>query len=726
MTPIEVLQKKFGYSSFRLEQQSIIQSVLQRRDTFVLMPTGGGKSLCYQVPSLIFDGLTIVISPLIALMKDQVDSLRVNGIEAAYLNSTQSYAEQNEVMARAKENKLKLLYLAPERLIRFDDRDGIRNSSISPMMTALLDFKISLIAIDEAHCISQWGHDFRPEYLMLATLKKALPEVPVIALTATADKLTRGDIVDKLALNDPATFISSFNRANIRYTVESKRDAFDKLVSFLSTRNDESGIIYCLSRASTEKLAEDLTELGFDALPYHAGLERAQRDANQEKFLRDEVRIIVATIAFGMGINKSNVRYVVHMDLPKNLEGYYQETGRAGRDGLESEALLFFSFGDVNKLKRFARVDGNEDQTQIAFRKLDQMAEYATINRCRRKYLLEYFDEKANAKCGNCDVCLSTVELYDGTPDAQKMLAAVSKLEERFGVGYVIDFLRGSGSSKIKPEHRKLGSFASGSHLSKAEWNDIIRELIQQHYLVRTRGMYPQLMLTSKSQEVLDGKAQVKLMKSKTISEAAGRDNGGYEKDLFDALKERRFRIAEDDDVPPYVVLSDASLREMATYLPMNKNDLRKISGFGEVKIERYGNRFWEVIADYCAEHGLSTRIHLKAEKARRERSERDSETKRQTLELFKDGYEIERIAVVRDLAVSTIETHLAYYVEHGKIGLDQLMDHEDIQRIKRAIQRSDTDMVSVIRQSLNDEYSYGQIRLVIADLHRMKEMVRL
>jgi ATP-dependent DNA helicase RecQ len=377
MTALQILQSKFGYSSFRLEQEAIINSVLQKKDTFALMPTGGGKSLCYQIPALMFEGLTIVISPLIALMKDQVDALRVNGIEAAFLNSTQSSAEQSEILTKLTFKKLKLLYLAPE----------------SGFLRKITSFNISLIAIDEAHCISHWGHDFRPEYLQLAQLKRTLPNVPIIALTATADRLTRKDILEKLELIRPATFVSSFNRANIRYTIEPKKSSFEKLVTFLEKRKDESGVIYCLSRASTEKLANDLSGHGFNALPYHAGIEKEIRAKHQEMFLRDEVKIIVATIAFGMGIDKSNVRYVVHMDLPKSIENYYQETGRAGRDGLDSEALLFYSYADVSKMKRFAEVEGNTGQTEIQLKKLDQMAEYGSLTTCRRKYLLNYFDE---------------------------------------------------------------------------------------------------------------------------------------------------------------------------------------------------------------------------------------------------------------------------------------------------------------------------------------------
>src|SRR5688572_11262788 len=420
MKALQILQEKFGYTSFRLEQEAIINSVLQKKDTFALMPTGGGKSLCFQIPALMFDGLTIVISPLIALMKDQVDALRVNGIEAAFLNSTQASQEQDQILQKINSKTLKLLYLAPE----------------STFLKKISSFNVSLIAIDEAHCISHWGHDFRPEYLQLAQLKRSMPNVPVIALTATADRLTRKDIVEKLELHNPAIFVSSFNRANIRYTIEPKKNSFEKLLNFLETRKDESGIIYCLSRASTENLASDLAEEGIEALPYHAGMEREQRSRHQDMFLRDEAKIMVATIAFGMGIDKSNVRFVVHMDLPKNIESYYQETGRAGRDGLPSEALLFYSYADVNKLKGFVEVDGNNDQSAIMLKKLDMMAKFGDLKSCRRKFLLQYFSEDHTGNCGNCDNCTREVERFDGTMLAQKVLSAVTRLQERFGANY--------------------------------------------------------------------------------------------------------------------------------------------------------------------------------------------------------------------------------------------------------------------------------------------------
>lgn len=710
-SPLEALQTHFGYATFRSEQEAIIQSVLQKNDTFVLMPTGGGKSLCYQIPALLFDGLTVVVSPLIALMKDQVDALRVNGIAAAYLNSSQTHQEQNHIISAVRDQNLKLLYLAPE----------------SNFLNQIGSFNISLLAIDEAHCISHWGHDFRPEYLTLAKWKRNLSQVPVIALTATADKLTRKDILEKLELKQPNTFISSFNRANIRYKVEPKRKSFNKLLDFLHNRTDESGIIYCLSRAATESLATDLKEAGYNALPYHAGLERDQRARHQELFLRDEVKIIVATIAFGMGIDKSNVRYVVHMDLPKNIESYYQETGRAGRDGLPSEALLLYSYGDVAKLKSFAQIEGNPGQTAIALRKLDQMAIYGDLSTCRRKYLLNYFDEQADEFCGNCDACLSKTERIDSTIEAQKILSAVSRLQERFGTGYIIDFVRGSESEKIPAEHRELKTFGVGKDKTKEEWNEIVRDLTTQGYLTKSEGKYPVLKLTTKSIGILKGVDRFTSMKAKEKATEHVKLAENYEVALFDELRACRRILAEKENVPAYIVLSDASLIELATYLPHTKDDFRKIAGFGQTKIEKYGQQFWEVVTGYCKTQGLTSRMHLKSPKTTNskqsyaERPERETETKQQSFDLFNQGKSIDQIAVIRNLSPITIEGHLAFYVQQGKIAIEQLMDVSHVPAIQKAIENSSGPALIPIKEILGDEYSFGEIKMVMAHLQFLK-----
>lgn len=702
--PIEILKSKFGFSSFRHHQKEIISRVLSRKDTFVLMPTGGGKSLCYQIPALIFEGVTIVISPLIALMKDQVDALRVNGIAAAFLNSTQSSHEQSQIIKQLENKQLKLLYLAPERLLGNDGQ----------FIDFLKRMQVSLIAIDEAHCISQWGHDFRPEYLMLARLKQELPEVPVIALTATADKLTQKDILNKLDLKTPQTFLSSFNRANISYFVEPKRNSYQRLLDFLTRHQENSGIIYTLSRQSTEDLSDRLVEEGYSAKPYHAGLERQVREQHQDLFLKDEVKIIVATIAFGMGIDKSNVRYVVHMDLPKNLESYYQETGRAGRDSLPSDALLFYSYADVLKLKGFAEVDNNPEQTRIMLKKLDQMAEFCQVRFCRRKYLLNYFDEEAPDHCGSCDVCLTEYEKIDGTVIAQKALSAVARLNEKFGLNYVIDFLKGSRSEKLRPEHKKLKTYGVGADISKEDWMQYLKDLLAQNYLKKSEGDYPVLQLTVKSSGVLRGKEKVQLIKLGDMAETIS-VTPPYEAGLFLELKGLRNQFALQEKVPPYVVFSDATLIELSTYLPQTLVEMKKITGFGEIKLQKYGKEFLKTVAFYCQEHRLHSRIgDMKPHKQRKISKEKTTDTKLNSLELYKQGLSVQEIAEKRSLSPQTIEGHLAHFILEGSIEVTEIVPKSKLPSIIQAIKVHGNNALGPIKQALGKEVSYGEIKAVI------------
>lgn len=710
--PAAILETVFGYNDFRHNQQEIIEHVLSARDAVVLMPTGGGKSLCYQVPALCIEGVTIVVSPLIALMKDQVDALTLNGIPAAFLNSTQHPSERAYILQQLRRNELKLLYIAPERLV---------GAEINFLQFLKTEAQPALFAIDEAHCISQWGHDFRPEYRVLSELKTQFPDIPVIALTATADSLTKNDIIDQLHLKTYRVFENSFNRPNITYYVKPKRNYYDELVDYISDHKNDSGIIYCLSRNATEKLAEDLKEDGFNAAAYHAGLDKATRDERQDLFLKDDIQIIVATIAFGMGINKSNVRFVIHADLPKNIEGYYQETGRAGRDGLPSEAILFYGAGDVMKLKHFAQVENNPEQTRILLEKLDKMVAFCETRQCRRKYLLNYFGEKAAEYCGACDTCLHKPELSDQTIVAQKIMSTVARINERFGLGYVVDILRGSASEKIKAEHKQLSVYGIGKDKPKEEWIHYTRELLASGYLEMSDGQYPLLKLTEKSKAVLFKGEKVYLhapIQIVTAKEPVIYQQHAYEKELFENLKKLRNKMAHEENVPAYLIFSDSSLIDLATYLPLVENDLSKISGFGVFKIEKYGQPFLEMVQDYCNEHGLDTRIELKQPKRERKTNatrERETDTKKASLDLFKQGMSIESIAEYRKLSPNTIETHLAYYVSKSELELSSLVPADKIELIEAAIKRYRKSSLRQLKENLPEEISYGEIKMVVA-----------
>lgn len=590
-----VLQRVYGYESFRPLQAAIIEDVAGGQDCFVLMPTGGGKSLCYQIPALMRPGTAIVVSPLIALMQDQVSALQANGVSAAYYNSAMDREQSVEVLAKLHRGELDLLYVSPERLLTANFVQRLQN------------LPIALFAIDEAHCISQWGHDFRPEYSQIGQLRQHFPQVPFIALTATADRVTREDILQRLGLQQARVHISSFDRPNIRYTVLEKRQPMKQLLQFLEARGlrqaAECGVIYALSRKRVEEVAEALKAEGYRAAAYHAGLPSQIRDAVHQRFLRDEIDIVVATVAFGMGIDKPNVRFVVHYDLPKNIEGYYQETGRAGRDGLESEALLLFSMQDVATAQYFVEQIGNEEQRRIEQFKLSSMVAFAESQTCRRNVLLNYFAEPSQKPCGNCDVCLNPPQLFDGKVAAQKVLSCVYRLNQGFGARHVVEVLRGQNTERIRDlKHDQLSTYGIGKEFSSEAWLSIIRQLVHLGYLYQDIQHYSVLRLTASAKQLLRGEVALQLALPKKAAPKLGRPGGARadlapeELALFEQLRALRREIAESEDIPAYQVFSDAVLREMAQHKPQTDGELLAINGVGQSKLARFGFEFLNLL----------------------------------------------------------------------------------------------------------------------------------
>ncbi|MBW6441007.1 DNA helicase RecQ [Patescibacteria group bacterium] len=706
----QALQKYFGYTSFLPLQKDIIKDVLQKNDVFVLMPTGGGKSLCYQIPSLLLDGITIVVSPLIALMKDQVDGLKANGISAAYINSSLRSEQIKQIKSELLENKISILYVAPERIVLPD------------FISFLQSLNINLIAIDEAHCISEWGHDFRPEYRQLKLIKEHLPKIPLIAMTATAISEVQEDIVTQLKLENPKCYRASLNRSNLFYQVKPKDTAYQQLLHYLKDHNKDSGIIYCQSRKDTDNLANKLQSDGYRVLPYHAGLSSNLRTETQERFVKDDVEIIVATIAFGMGIDKSNIRFVIHYDLPKNLESYYQETGRAGRDGEKSDCILFYSYGDKRKIDYFIDQKDNVTEKRIASQKLSDMIKFCESITCRRKILLNYFGEDYNeTNCNGCDICLEPKETIDGTIIAQKIMSCTTQLNERFGMGYIADVLCGSRNKKIiSNRHDALTSHGTGKEYSKKQWQIYLRELIQLDYL-KLEGEYPIVKIIPKLRDDLSKHKEISLTRPVDDVKITQIDyNIKMDSDLFEILRVLRKEIAVAEGMPPYIIFNDLSLRAMATRLPRDRSDFLNINGVGENKLEKYSEKFLEKIDAYCKEHKIEASKEHSTEPMHIHKNRQSVNTKtstfQETIQLCKQNLSIEEIAQTRKLAPSTIASQIEKLINSGEdISIDSFVANDKQEQIRKVLSLLGDGLLKPIKEELGDDYSYEEIRLVRA-----------
>lgn len=694
----KILKKYYGYDAFRPLQRDIIETVLNGNDSLVLMPTGGGKSVCFQIPALASDGITIVISPLIALMKDQVDALKVNGIAAEALNSVQSDSDVLRIKREAQNGTLKLLYISPERLI----------GEIDYLIPQL---NVSFFAIDEAHCISQWGHDFRPEYNQLGVLKQKFPNIPIIALTATADKVTRDDIAKQLSLRQPEVFISSFDRPNLSLNVIpglNKKQKLNKIISFIENRPRQCGIIYCLSRSNTESVALELKSYGIDAIVYHAGLSPKERESAQSAFLNDEVQVICATIAFGMGIDKSNVRWVIHYNMPKSIECYYQEIGRAGRDGMQGDTLLFYSMGDWVLLSKFAQESG---QSKINMEKLSRMQQYAESPVCRRRILLSYFGETVDRDCGNCDVCKNPPQRFDGTLLVQKVLSAIMRTEQQVGTNMVIDILRGAQRYELTSKgYDKIKTYGAGRDLSFRQWQGYLLQMFQLGYFEILYDKGNILKVTELGWKILHNEttAQLTFVSNEAPSKKEKKSSKtapapvvqlSAEEHLFETLRLLRMRIAAEEGVPAYIVFTDKSLQVMCEKKPTSLSDFRLISGVGETKALKYGKEFVETIRK---------ELNIKKEKG---------ESYTETLLMLNQGKHVEEIALARSLKPVTVYSHIAHLITIGQFSdWQSFVSDNELDKIRDAwYKNGKNEEMKPIYETLNGSVDYGKIRMALA-----------
>ena len=714
---LDTLKKVFGFQSFRPNQEEIIRSILCGKDVFAVMPTGGGKSLCYQLPAKIMNGTAVVISPLISLMKDQVDAAVENGISAAFINSSLASEETTAVFRRLRNNSIEMLYIAPERF------------AMPNFLEMLKGVHVSLFAIDEAHCISEWGHDFRPDYMSLSNIVKTFPKVPIAAFTATATQKVQDDIIAKLGLRTPFTVRASFNRQNLFYLVKSKRDLTIQIMNILQKHQGEPGIIYRTTRDSVDGLSDFLSRQGIKALPYHAGLEQEQRKANQEAFSRDEIHVIVATIAFGMGIDKSNVRFVIHADLPKNIESYYQETGRAGRDGEPADCILFFGREDIPKIRYFIDQITDDTERDIALKKLNQMVRYASHNVCRRRQLLGYFGEDyANKNCSACDICTGKVEKVDITIDAQIFMSAMSRTGQRFGIMHIIDVVTGADTKRIRElGHDKIKTFRAGKDKDKNHWRFIADELLAQDVIYQDGSAYPVLKMSEKGKDIILGKEKISALKMEETKKKQRKGKWSvfedYDKTLFDRLRALRKRFADEQQVPPYIIFSDKTLHEMCRRYPVVLPEMAAITGVGDAKLERYGDEFIRDIKAY-----LNENPDISIQESRFSDIPSDAvgavktkgETFEKTYELFKQGLSIGKIAKARSLAESTITSHIEQLILDGKdIDIDRLIDPNKCDKIGKIFLSLQSWQLNPIIEHFKGAVSYEEAKIARAYMRR-------
>ncbi len=708
LRPAAILKSRFGHDRFLPLQEDVVRNVLAGRDSLVLMPTGSGKSLCYQLPAVARKGVTLVVSPLIALMKDQVDALKERGIAADFINSTMSYTEIHRVQMEAYQGKLDILYAAPERIALPRFRDFLHALGRKR--------ELSLIAIDEAHCISEWGHDFRPDYRNLQALRADFPKVPLIALTATATERVRQDIVDQLKIPEAAQFVASFNRPNLTYRVLPKRRSFDVLAGLLRRAQGGSAIVYCFSRQGTEDLASRLSGQRLAALPYHAGLEDDVRRETQERFLRGDAPIIVATIAFGMGVDKPDVRLVVHYDLPKSVEGYYQETGRAGRDGNPSECVLFYSYRDKINQQYFIDQIEDDAQRQNAEEKLARMVAYGDAASCRREFLLGYFGEEwVEDECGGCDACLAATEqpdpatTYDGTEIAQKALSAIIRTGQRFGQSHIVKVLRGSRARRVlELGHDNLSVYGIARHISRDDLNDVIDQLVDKGLAARrTDGDYPTLYVTPEGRRFLDERDTVTLART---SPAPARDGGAPDPDLYEILRALRKKIADDMSVPAFVVFGDATLRQMASHMPLDRDSFLQVKGVGQSKLEQFGDDFIAAIRDHAPARAASSSAAPPPVT-----SPGRGATHMHTLELVREGSNIAEIAAARGISQRTVLTHLEKLTDEGEsFDITHILPPQHrYTRMASALRNTVDGRLKPAADRLGGRYSYEELRLV-------------